>query len=61
MIRNFFHEWINNLSDESVIYLINELWGENEFTNSNIDYLKTCFKKSKRVYEYYLTYILIGD
>ena len=58
---NFYHEWIDELPDESILYLVNELWGENEFNISNIEYLKKCFKSSRRVYDYYLTYVVIGD
>ena len=61
MKNNFYHTWIDELTDESILYLVNELWGENKFDSSNIEYLKRCFKISKRVYEYYLTYVVIGD
>ena len=58
---NVFHEWIYDLSDESILYLTNELWGENDFNSFNIEYLKKCFKSSRRVYDFYLTYVVIGD
>lgn len=61
MPKNFYHEWIDELPDESILYLVDELWGENDFNSSNIEYLKKCFKSSRRVYDYYLTYIVIGD
>tara|TARA_E500000178_G_C16953435_1_gene722438 strand:- start:32 stop:217 length:186 start_codon:yes stop_codon:yes gene_type:complete len=61
MTTNFYHEWISDLSNEDVLHLVNELWGENEFTNFNVAYLKKCFKVSKRVYDYYVAYVLMGD
>lgn len=61
MSTNFYHEWIDELPNESILYLVNELWGENDFNSSNIEYLKTCFKSSRCVYDYYLTYVVIGD
>jgi hypothetical protein len=61
MLGNFYHEWIDELSDESVLYLVNEIWGKNDFNRSNTEYLKKCFKSSGRVYDYYLTYVVIGD
>lgn len=61
MQSNIFHEWIDQLPDESIIFLVNELWGENDFNATNVEYLRKCFKVSKRVYDYYLTYVVIGD
>lgn len=61
MKTTLYHEWIDYLSDEHILTLVNELWGENDFNSSNIEYLRKCFKNSRRVYKYYLTYILIGD
>jgi len=58
---NVFHQWIDDLSDESILYLTNELWGENDFNGFNIEYLKKCFKSSRRVYDFYVTYFVIGD
>ena len=61
MNRNYFYEWVDELSDNSVLYLVNVLWGENDFNSSNSTYLRKCFKISRRVYEYYMNYIVIGD
>ena len=61
MPYNFFHDWIDELSDGSILYLVDELWGENDFNSSNVTYLRKCFKISRRVYEYYMTYVVIGD
>lgn len=56
-----FKLWIEHLSDDNVLFLVSEIWGEHHFDLSNKDYLKLCFKNSKKVYEYYQTYILLGD
>ena len=61
MQNNFYHAWIDELSGEIILYLVNKLWGKNDFNSSNIEYLKNRFKSSRRVYDYYLTYVLIGD
>lgn len=61
MKTTLYHEWIDYLTNEYIITLVNELWGENDFNSSNTEYLRKCFKNSKRVYNYYITYILIGD
>ena len=60
-MRNIFHEWIDELPPGSILFIVDELWGPNEFNENNIDYLRTCFKKSRRVYEYFLHFVLIGD
>jgi hypothetical protein len=61
MPYNFFHDWIDELSDDSILYLVDELWEENDFNSSSVTYLRKCFKISRRVYEYYMTYVVIGD
>lgn len=61
MPQNFYHDWIDELPDESILYLVDGLWGENNLDSSHIEYLREYFKSSRRVYDYYLTYIVIGD
>ena len=61
MNRNFFHEWVDEISDSCILYLADTLWEENHFNSSNILYLRKCFKISHRVYNYYIDYIVIGD
>lgn len=61
MACNFFHDWIDELSDESILYIVDGLWEENDFDRSSVTYLRKCFKNSRRVYKYYMTYVVIGD
>lgn len=58
---NYFFQWIDNLPDENIINLTVTLWDNNPFDTNDVILLKKHFKKSSRVFNYYIQYVIIGD
>ena len=56
-----FIKWVDELSPRSTLFLVGEIWGEHDFDNTNIEYLKECFKESKKVYNYYTSCVVNGN
>jgi hypothetical protein len=61
MPHNYFFQWIDNLPDENIINLTVTLWDNNPFDTNDVILLKKHFKKSRRVFNYYIQYVIIGD
>jgi hypothetical protein len=61
MPLNYFFQWIDNLPDENIINLTIILWDNNPFDTNDVILLKKYFKKSSRVFNYYIHYVIIGD
>ena len=53
-----FHEWVDNLTDSDILFIVPEI-----FDNIQINFLtiRETLKKNKSIYKYYLDNIVIGD
>lgn len=61
MSINYFHNWIDSLSNLGLLYLVDNIIGENNYEEADIDNLKKYLKSSELAYKYYITNIFIGD